>query len=180
MAQWWVYQTRDLVFVSLIPSWGKLSFRCIFASHLCTCTCPLWKSCSIFNPTYIRLNIEQRFSLRSSASAPLLKHKRRVVGDFGKKVVLAPRKHMCVTDNHDMTLAVKLVSNSNTTNQVLSLAGWEKPYYDYLTLNEKIVDVTKLKAYLQMTNWMLLKWWFLLLVTSIFSFSHSVFQSLLL
>ena len=27
------------------------------------------------------------------------------------------RKHMCVTDSHDMTLAVKVVLNPNTTNQ---------------------------------------------------------------
>ena len=27
------------------------------------------------------------------------------------------RKHICVTDRHDMTLAVKVALNSNTTNQ---------------------------------------------------------------
>ena len=35
MAQWWAFPTHDLVVVSLIPGWGKLFFRCIFASHLC-------------------------------------------------------------------------------------------------------------------------------------------------
>ena len=27
------------------------------------------------------------------------------------------KKHMCVTDRHDMTLAVKVALNTNTTNQ---------------------------------------------------------------
>ena len=27
------------------------------------------------------------------------------------------RKHLCVTDRHDMTLAVKVALNTNTTNQ---------------------------------------------------------------
>ena len=31
VAQWWACQTHDLVVVSLIPCWGELSFRCIFA-----------------------------------------------------------------------------------------------------------------------------------------------------
>ena len=30
-----------------------------------------------------------------------------------------PRKHMCVTDRHDMTLAVKKALNPNTTNNCL-------------------------------------------------------------
>ena len=28
-------------------------------------------------------------------------------------------KHICVTDRHDMTLAVKVALNPNTTNQIL-------------------------------------------------------------
>ena len=31
------------------------------------------------------------------------------------------RKHVCVTDRHDMTLAVKVALNSNTTNQLILL-----------------------------------------------------------
>ena len=31
------------------------------------------------------------------------------------------RKHMCITDSHDMTLAVKVALNPNTTNQPESL-----------------------------------------------------------
>ena len=43
----------------------------------------------------------------------LQKHVRKVVGGFGKKSCVTtgmrkPGKHMCVTDRHDMTLAVKV------------------------------------------------------------------------
>ena len=43
--------------------------------------------------------------------SPLQKHVRKVVGGFGKKScvntgVRKPGTHMCVTDRHDMTLAV--------------------------------------------------------------------------
>ena len=52
----------------------------------------------------------------------LQKHVRKVVGGFGKKScvrngVRKPGKNMCVTDRHDMTLAVKVALNANTTNQ---------------------------------------------------------------
>ena len=45
---------------------------------------------------------------------------RKVVGGFGKKSCIStgvrkPGKHMCVTDCHDMTLAVKVALNPNTT-----------------------------------------------------------------
>ena len=52
--------------------------------------------------------------------SPLQKHVRKVVGGFGKKscVSTGVRKpgNMCVTDRHDMTLAVKVALNPNTTN----------------------------------------------------------------
>ena len=62
-----------------------------------------------FFPAYFRLS-------------PLQKHVRKVVGGFGKKSCVSTgvekaRKHMCVTDCHDMTLAVKVAFNPNTTNQ---------------------------------------------------------------
>ena len=54
--------------------------------------------------------------------SPLLKHVRKVVGGFGKKscVSTGVRKpgNMCVTHRHDMTLAVKVALNPNTTNQL--------------------------------------------------------------
>ena len=53
----------------------------------------------------------------------LQKHVRKVVGGFGKKsyVSTGVRKpgNTCVTDRHDMTLAVKVALNPNTTNQLL-------------------------------------------------------------
>ena len=71
-------------------------------------------------------------SLNSSANAsnldmptilsPLQKHVRKVVGGFGKKSCVStgvrkPGNTLCVTDRHDMTLAVKMALNPNTTNQ---------------------------------------------------------------
>ena len=58
--------------------------------------------------------------------SPLQKHVRKVVGGFGKKKLCQcwcekARKHMCVTDCHDMTLAVKVALNSNTTNIIRAL-----------------------------------------------------------
>ena len=55
--------------------------------------------------------------------SPLQKHVRKVVGGFRKKKscvstgVRKPGKRLCVTDCHDMTLAVKVALNPNTTNQ---------------------------------------------------------------
>ena len=50
-----------------------------------------------------------------------LKHVRKVVSGFGKEVVKVlvwkARKHMCVTDCHDMTIGVKVALNPNTINQ---------------------------------------------------------------
>ena len=47
---------------------------------------------------------------------------RKVVGGFGKKSCIStgvgkPGDTVCVTDRHDMTLAVKVALNPNTTNQ---------------------------------------------------------------
>ena len=53
--------------------------------------------------------------------SPLQKYVRKVVGGFGKKICVSTgvRKpgNMCVTDCHDMTLAVKVALNPNSTNQ---------------------------------------------------------------
>ena len=61
----------------------------------------------LFFPAYFRLS-------------PLQKHVRKVVRGFGKKSGVSTgekaRKHICVTDRHDMTLAVKVALNSNTTS----------------------------------------------------------------
>ena len=43
-----------------------------------------------------------------------------------------PRKHICVSDRHDMTLAVKVALNPNTTNQVTQLF-FPKPPTTFLT-----------------------------------------------
>ena len=61
-----------------------------------------------FCPAYFRL-------------LPLQKHVGKVVGGFGKKSCWywceKASKHMCIIDHHDMTLAVKVALNPNTTNQ---------------------------------------------------------------
>ena len=44
MAQWWACWTIDLVVVSLIPGWAKLSFLRIFPSHLCG---SMWEKCLV-------------------------------------------------------------------------------------------------------------------------------------
>ena len=54
--------------------------------------------------------------------SPLQKHVRKVVGGSGKKVcditvVRKPGNTLCFTNRHDMTLAVKMALNPNTTNQ---------------------------------------------------------------
>ena len=53
--------------------------------------------------------------------SPLQKHVRKEVGGFGKKSCVSTgvkkaRKHICVTDRHGMTLAVKVALNPNTSN----------------------------------------------------------------
>ena len=52
----------------------------------------------------------------------MLKYVRKVVGGFGKKSCVStgvrmPGNAVCITDRHDMTLAVKVALNSNTNNQ---------------------------------------------------------------
>ena len=44
VAQCWACRTHDLVVVSSIPSWGQLSFRRIFAIHLCR---SMWEEYSV-------------------------------------------------------------------------------------------------------------------------------------
>ena len=63
----------------------------------------------LFFPAYFRLS-------------PLQKHVRKVVGGFGKKSCVStgvrkPGNTLCVTDRHDMTLAVEVELKPNTTNQ---------------------------------------------------------------
>ena len=69
-----------------------------------------------FFPTYFRL-------------LPLLKHVRKVDSGFGKKFVLVlvweSQETMCVTDCHDMTLAVKVALNLNTTNNCFEKDKYE-------------------------------------------------------
>ena len=54
--------------------------------------------------------------------SPLLKYVRKVVGDFGKKVVLVPvwesqeTQYALPTNNYDMILNVKMALNPNTSN----------------------------------------------------------------
>ena len=49
-------------------------------------------------------------------SKDLVLETRKTEGLFGKGCEKA-RKHMCVTDRHDMILAIKMALNPNTTNQ---------------------------------------------------------------
>ena len=75
-----------------------------------------WPGGCEFDPQLRRLFFPAYFRL-----SPLQKHVRKVVGGFGKKssVSTGVRKpgNTCVTDRHDMTLAVKVALNPNTTNQ---------------------------------------------------------------
>ena len=54
--------------------------------------------------------------------SPLLKHVRKVVCGFGKESCVStlerkPGKHMCFTNHHGMTFAVKVTLNPNTNKQ---------------------------------------------------------------
>ena len=51
-----------------------------------------------------------------------MQHVRKVVGDWMMCQYWCEKamKHMCITDHHDMTLAVKVALNPNTTNQSTS------------------------------------------------------------
>ena len=67
------------------------------------------------------------------------------------------RKHMCVTDRHDVTLAVKVVLNPNTTNQPNS---WQRavggiPFITILSdssLNKFIFMLDRVKNLVTGTN----------------------------
>ena len=72
---WWECRTHDLVIVSSRPGWAKLSFRRIFASHLCW---RMWEKKSVA--------LERKLCQYWCEKA---------------------RKHMCITDRHDMTLAAE-------------------------------------------------------------------------
>ena len=59
--------------------------------------------------------------------SPLQKHVSKVVGSFGKKSCVSTgvsQETHCVTDCHDMTLAVKVVLNPNTTNFFRKKLRW--------------------------------------------------------
>ena len=90
VVQWLAFRTHDLVVVSSKPGWGEISFRSIFAPHIC---CSMWEKWSVA----FERNLCQHWCEKA-------------------------RKHMCVTDRHDMTLAVKVALNLNTTNQPTNLA----------------------------------------------------------
>ena len=82
----------------------------------------LWPDGCEFDPRFRRTFFPAYFRL-----SPLKKHVRKVVCGFGKKVVLVlvweshSGKHMCVTDRHNMTLAVKVTLNNQPTNQPIEL-----------------------------------------------------------
>ena len=80
----------------------------------------------IFFPAYFRLS-------------PLQKHVRKVVGGFGKKSCVGTgvrkRGNTCVTDRHDMTSAVKVALNPNTTNQPNASQSIWIIFYDKRVLN---------------------------------------------
>ena len=75
--------------------------------------------CYEFNPRLSQLFLPAYFRL-----SPLQKHVRKVVGGFGKKSCVSNdvRKpgNICVSDRHDMTLAVKVALNPNATKQPTS------------------------------------------------------------
>ena len=80
---------------------------------------------------------EACFILPYTSSA--LVHVRKVVGGFGKKSCVSTgekaRKHVCVTDRHDMTLVVKVALNPNTTNQpssaLVHLVNFQLSYHKF-------------------------------------------------
>ena len=84
---------------------------------------PRWLSGECVGPMtwWLRLQSPVEAAFLSSVFLPLQKHVRKVVGGFGKKscVSTGVRKpgNTCITDRHDMTSAVKVVLNPNTTNQ---------------------------------------------------------------
>ena len=65
---------------------------------------------------------------------PQQKHMGKVVGGFGKKSCVSTcekaRKHICITDRHDMTLGIKVVLNPNTTNQYKEIVCLVKILYN--------------------------------------------------
>ena len=70
-----------------------------------------WPGGCEFDPRLRRLFFPAYFRL-----SPLQKHVRKVVGGFGKKSCVStgvrkPGKHICATDRHDMTFAVKVALN---------------------------------------------------------------------
>ena len=77
------------------------------------------------------------------------------------------RKHMCVTDRHDMSLAVKVAINPNITNQPSKNVSFQSQERFLTTCNR----ISKLCPKGQREK---------LLVTSNFSLFHSVFKRLVL
>ena len=123
--------------------------------------------------------MRQTFFLAYFRLSPLLKHVRKVVGGFGKKRLCQyccekARKHMCVTDRQDMTLVVKVELNPNTTNQV----NVYQTFYHAIVGPVPLTLSQTSSVFLRLCRTSLLKTLWekeKLLVTSNFSFSHSVF-----
>ena len=83
-----------------------------------------WPDGCEFDPRLRQLFFPAYFHL-----SPLQKHVRKVVGGFGKKSsvstgVRKPGNTYAVTDRHDMTLAVQVALNPNTTNQTISFCWY--------------------------------------------------------
>ena len=63
---------------------------------------------------------------------PLMMYVRKVVGGFGKKICVCVntgmrKPHRCVTDCHDMILAVKIAVNSNSKRQAKQKSNEKMP-----------------------------------------------------
>ena len=103
-----IVHSRGHIFSPIIISPARMAL--VSMSDSCFCGCE-------FDP-----RLRQSHFLAYFRLSPLQKHVRKVVGGFGKKSVCLywcekARKHICMTDFHDMTLAVKVALNPNTANQ---------------------------------------------------------------
>ena len=95
-----------------------------------------WPGACEFDPRLRRTFFQAYFRL-----SPLQKHMKKVVGVFGKKscagTCVRKPKNTSVTDRHYMTLAVKVASNPNTTNQP---KWW--PLYANWPIVIRVTDIT--------------------------------------
>ena len=108
-------RTQTLVLVT----WD---IRNLSQTMLCPALVAQWWVCQIMTRClWVQSPAEANFLFGLFRLSPLQKHVRKVVAVFGKKSCVntgetKARKHMCVTDHHDMTLAIKVALNPNTTN----------------------------------------------------------------